>query len=57
MNLSMKLTMEGLTRALRWKGLQASDLHQTRDRMGDGFEPVGVAAAKIVNRIAQERKP
>ena len=56
MNLSMRLTMDGLVRALRWQGLQAADLHQTRDQMGQGFEPVGAAAARVVEHAVKERK-
>lgn len=57
MNLSMKLTMDGLTRALRWKGLQANDLNQTRDLTGDGVEPVGTTAAQTVRTLSKEPRP
>ena len=55
MNMTMRLTMDGLVRALRWQGLQAADLHQTRDQMGQGFEPVGAAAVRVVEQTAKER--
>jgi hypothetical protein len=57
MNMSMRLTMDGLVRALRWQGLQAADLHQTRDQMGANFEPVGAVAARVVEHAAKDRKP
>ena len=57
MNLSMRLTMDGLVRALRWQGLQAADLHQTRDQMARGFEPAGAVAARVVEPSAKDRKP
>ena len=56
MNLNAKLTLDGLVRALRWKGLQASDLHQTRGMMGEKFEPMDSAAQKIVRRVETERR-
>jgi hypothetical protein len=56
MKLSMRLTTDGLVRALRWQGLQAMDLHQTRDQMGQDFEPVGAAAARIVERVAKDER-
>lgn len=56
MNLNAKLTLDGLIRALRWKGLQASDLHQTRDLMGETFESAGAAAQTIDRRVETERR-
>ena len=56
MKLNAKLTLDGLVRALRWKGLQASDLQQTRDLMGEAFEPVGAASHKIVRRAETGRR-
>ena len=56
MNLNAKLTLDGLAGALRWKGLQASDLHQTRGMMGETFEPMASAAQKIDRRVETERR-
>lgn len=57
MNLSMRLTMDGLVRALRWQGLQAADMHQTRDLMGHGFKPVGADAVRVDEQTDKERRP
>jgi hypothetical protein len=57
MNLSMRLTLDSLVGALRWKGLQAADLHQTRDQMAPGSEPDAMAPVRVKDKAAKERMP
>lgn len=56
MNLSAKLTLDGLVRALRWQGVQKADLHHTRDMMGGELEPAGPAAMRVVDQVRKDRR-
>lgn len=57
MNMSARLTLDGLVRALRWKGLRQADLHQTREQMAGQAEAVGLAQAKIAVSAPKGREP
>lgn len=54
MKLSVRLTLDGMIRALRWRGIELAETAQARPAGGDPFMSLGEAAGALVDKAMQK---